>query len=454
MYYHSESGSVYGYAEHDRPVRNGSIVIAEDRLYSKPKNGGLGLINLKNYVTALQCSWVKRCRQQINDPWRWNLAASCNFRLEDLNPKNIDGSLNPVEYNIAVSYELFKKNFLCMNENFLHARLINNDMFLRAAPERRAPENGLIDRNLLGGRFYDENKERLLRINMGDLVHNGAVVGYRTFLQNTGINFSQVVYLHLVRAGNFALTKYAGKAGSDGTSTTIGSFLDSLKKGSRRFRMTLETSINAKNIESLRVVKTFFGLTDCPVPDSSDLKILYSVWNWTFLSNRVRTFSFQFFNNSLGIKSRIAARYRNGGATIDQRCTFCVKAKSGVAMREDFPHIFLDCPYIRPVCDRVYNTYFNIRLDEARKRRCFFTGLTENFYNGDNTLNVLTATLINYTLWQWRIKKIIPSVVSITNDVDFLFECVTNVSKKVENLAINSGTPICRRWRAGNYGRG
>ncbi len=46
----------------------GSIVIAEDRLYSKPKNGGLGLIDLKNYITALQCSWIKRCRQQINDP--------------------------------------------------------------------------------------------------------------------------------------------------------------------------------------------------------------------------------------------------------------------------------------------------------------------------------------------------------------------------------------------------
>ncbi len=151
------------------------------------------------------------------------------------------------------------------------------------------------------------------------------------------------------------------------------------------------------------MVKTFFGLIDCQVPDPSELKNLYCVWNWTFLSNWIRTFSFQFFNNSLGIRSWIAARYRNGGTIIDQRCTFCVKARSGVEMREDFAHIFFDCPHIRPVCERVYSTYYNIRLDEAGKRRCFFTGLTENFFNGDNTVNVLTATLINYTIWQWRI---------------------------------------------------
>jgi hypothetical protein len=49
-------------------------------------------------------------------------------------------------------------------------------------------------------------------------------------------------------------------------------------------------------------------------------------------------------------------------------------------MREDFAHIFFYCPHIRPVCDRVYSTYYNIRLDEAGKRQCVFTGLTEKFF--------------------------------------------------------------------------
>jgi hypothetical protein len=222
--------------------------------------------------------------------------------LEDLNPNNIDRSLFPVEYNIAYSYELFEKKFLCTNENFLHARLVNNEMFLRAAPERRARENGHIDWNLLGGRFYDENKERLLCINMNDLVRNGAVVGYHTLLQNTGINFSQAVYLHLVRAGNFALTKYAGKEGSNGTSMTLGNFLDSIKKGSRKFRTILEISISTRKIEGLRVVKTFFGLIDCPVPDPSELIIcIVSGTGPSLVTGTARSrFSFLITHSELG----------------------------------------------------------------------------------------------------------------------------------------------------------
>ncbi len=78
----------------------------------------------------------------------------------------------------------------------------------------------------------------------------------------------------------------------------------------------------------------------------------------------------------------------------------------------------------------------------------------QTLFNGDQTLYLLTATLINYTIWQWRLKKLIPSIASVKNDVDFLFECIADASKTIKNLAINSGIPICRRWRAGRYGRG
>jgi hypothetical protein len=37
------------------------IVLAKDRLYTKAREGGLGLIKLESYVAALQCSWIKRC---------------------------------------------------------------------------------------------------------------------------------------------------------------------------------------------------------------------------------------------------------------------------------------------------------------------------------------------------------------------------------------------------------
>jgi hypothetical protein len=332
--------------------------------------------------------------------------------------------------------------------------MVDNDMFLRAAPGRRQQERGCIDRNLLGPDFYDGNKEMLQRINMNVLIQNGAVVSYQDLRASSGLNFSQAAYFRLVTAGNFAIKKYSKAENKNGTSESIPSFLNSIKKGSKRFRKILEKRTGGKKMENMRVVLTFFGLIECEVPDPYELRKLYGMWNWMFLSNRIRTFSFQFFNNSLGIRSRIAARYRNTGAEIDQRCTFCQKARSGVAMREDFAHVFYDCPFIRPVCENIFTTYYNVRVIDLDRKKIFFTGIVDTLLNGDKTLYLLTATLINYTIWQWKLKKLIPSIASVKNDVDFLFECVADASKTIENLAINSGIPICRRWRAGRYGRG
>jgi hypothetical protein len=90
--------------------------------------------------------------------------------LDELKPDRIDRNLNPVEYNIACSFADFRKIFFTVNENYLCAKMVDNDMFLRSAPGRRQQERGCIDRNLLGPDFYDGNKEMLQRINMNVLI--------------------------------------------------------------------------------------------------------------------------------------------------------------------------------------------------------------------------------------------------------------------------------------------
>ncbi len=81
-----------------------STVIAAHRLYLKPAEGGLGLINLTSYIAALQSSWIKRCSLFINDPWRWNLAVACNFQMDLVRTDNINGTLSPICLNIAKSF--------------------------------------------------------------------------------------------------------------------------------------------------------------------------------------------------------------------------------------------------------------------------------------------------------------------------------------------------------------
>jgi hypothetical protein len=121
----------------------------------------------------------------------------------------------------------------------------------------------------------------------------------------------------------------------------------------------IEKNPNVENpIASLRVVHTFFQLTGSEKPDVNELGLLYGSLSWSFLSNQLRFFCFQFFNNSLGIASRIAARYRNGGAVVDQRCTFCLKSGSRVPHREEFLHVFYNCDSVIRLRDNVARELF------------------------------------------------------------------------------------------------
>jgi hypothetical protein len=429
------------------------IVIANDRLYDHPKMGGLGLINLEHYIAALQCSWIRRCFTVINDSWRWRIADGFNFNFENPQGYNPDPDRYPIEHNIIVSFTKFRSKFYECNENFLHAKVVNNPMFFRGIPGR-LQEPGIVDPAFFGLQFFERHKERLLEMKMNNLFVDGTMKNFQELVRTTGVPFTQVIYLRLIPVCNYALVKYANKENSNGTSVDIRGYICKIKKGSKRFRRVLSQKTNEPKIENMRVVQTFFRFLSVEVPDPAVVGKMHCIWTWQFLSNRIRFFAFQFFNNSLGTKTRIAARYRNGGIILDQRCTFCVKAGSLVPMREDFIHVFYDCPHIRPLCDRAYDTYFRHRLDDEKKRLCYMTGTVDTYQKNDGFFYMLTALLINYTVWQSKLKNMIPGIASLANEVDYLFYMICFTSKKIENMAITSNSLICRRWRDGRHGRG
>jgi hypothetical protein len=430
------------------------IVIAADRLYAKPKNGGLGLIRLENYITALQCSWIKRCSLIINDTWRWKLGTACGFVFSNLRSGSVNRDDSPIVANIISSLIRFQEKYYVANENFTQAQLVDNGMFLRAPPERRAPVRGVVDRNLLGAAFYDRHKETLLNLRLNCLVVNNVVVDYRTLIDSTGLNFTQATYFNLVTAANFAIKKYANADDSNGTSQSLEWFLSQIKRGSKKFRAILEKNCNKVAIRDLRVVKTFFSLLNADIPDGSVIGYRIGCWNWTFLSNRIRFFCFQFYNNSLGIKTRIAARYRNGGVAMDNFCTFCVKSRCVNPEREDFMHIFYDCQYINGICKRIFRVYYPPGENQAAERLSYMTGIVNGSNKTDSFYYLLTSILCNYTVWQFRMKKIIPSMASIIEDMDTLFDSCVDVSQKLSDTVTDASSPICRRWSARRHGRG
>jgi hypothetical protein len=327
-------------------------------------------------------------------------------------------------------------------------------MFLRENPGRANGAREYVDENFFGHQFYATHKERLLNLKMCDLVRDGRVLQYNPLVASTAVPFTQVMYFRLLTVGNYGLLRYANKTNSNGTSLPMKDFVCRTKKGSKRFRMVLAKVKVSVEVDKLRVVQTFFRLIPADVPDPVTVGKLHCIWTWHFLSNRMRFFAFQYFNNSLGTKARIAARYRNDGNNIDQRCTFCVKSGSRVPMREDFIHVFYDCPYINPLVNRAFEVYFRLRLDETQKKLCYMTGSVATYQKNDSFFYLLTAILINYTVWQWKLKNMVPSIATLTNEVDYFFNLICFTSKKIENMAIASNCLICRRWRNGDHGRG
>ncbi len=94
-------------------------------------------------------------------------------------------------------------------------------------------------------------------------------------LNETGIPFTQVMYLRLVTVANYAVQKYAKKPASNGTDMSLREFVCRTKKGSKRFRRVLSLLDHKVPVENLRVVQTFFRLLPVEIPDPNVVRKLY-----------------------------------------------------------------------------------------------------------------------------------------------------------------------------------
>jgi hypothetical protein len=103
------------------------------------------------------------------------------------------------------------------------------------------------------------------------------------------------------------------------------------------------------------------------------------MWNKTGLNNRVRTFIFKFYNNLLGLNTRLSH------FVIDQsrNCAFCTCTADPVP-DETFLHLFFDCPVTRKWHDSFLAKYVILPADINRIQRlqqiffCTFLNTTKD----------------------------------------------------------------------------
>jgi hypothetical protein len=139
---------------------------------------------------------------------------------------------------------------------------------------------------------------------------------------------------------------------------------------------------------------------------------------------------------------------------VNDRCTFCVKAGAAVPAREDFIHVFYDCPYIQNTVRLMTDELFPAENNANLRKKMYMCGSVVGVSSIDGLFYKLTSVILNYNMWECKIKKKIPSIATVRLEFFYMFANVLMNSGKLTELAAHSNVPSCRRWRAGEHGRG
>jgi hypothetical protein len=347
----------------------GKLSISRDKLYSSVDSGGLGLIDVHVFIKAQQVLWVKRVIESASDNWREDVYNITYGNPLVLHPALVNPVSNPIIHGIAKSFDEFKKKFYCKNENFRGMYLFYNPLIEGNVNDKRPMDMAFFRQipaldpvSIVKLRLKDVYTDRALDLNRINGNPN----------LNVGINF--LTYLRLTGSCRNFMSKLKNNRTSDGTCQHLDSFFRSFKKGSARIRKTFEEGESKeKKISELQTFRTFVRITGIPRNENFDDVnnfIAFTLWGEVYLPNQFREFLYKFFNNCLGINTRLSHFVQNQG----RGCTFC-SIKTGVPIIPDetFLHLFYECQTVQVIHRSFAAKFFmDVNLDDELRRRFWF----------------------------------------------------------------------------------
>jgi hypothetical protein len=106
-----------------------STCISKQSVCEPAEKGGLGFLDINEFITSLQCSWIKRSAGSSIDCWRQDLNKITGNNPSLVSSDTFDKKRNPILYNISCSFNEFKKAYFMRNYNFLNSNVIGNPLF-------------------------------------------------------------------------------------------------------------------------------------------------------------------------------------------------------------------------------------------------------------------------------------------------------------------------------------
>jgi exonuclease III len=448
----------------------GRLAVAGKKITADPALGGLGMINIKNYLIALKCSWVVRARKSVSDHWskmlhRTGITDPDSFRLFNCSLEH-----NPMLNIIKTCMQVTIGEHLKINNNLLASSLLDNPVFVYPTGTVRAGGGAGAGAGAGGGAgtgtgtaifnlasFTGCNiQDNILRdIKLNDIVN---YTGTRLKeIEVLNIELRATLTIELYTKLEHALRNAVKKSYLTNNDTVkpqcVNPICDKIKKGSKIFRKILENSqSDEKKILNQNSFRKFCELIGIRLVSKITIKNSNVIWQQWGVANKVKEFSYKFFNNLLGIKSRIG----HFVARVDEGCTFCTLRSMIPTPRETFFHLFFECPEtdrtLKGFEDR-YLSSLNLDNVSARTLFWFFGTIPDNLESRDSIFFRLTMIIVQYYVWDCKLQKRNQSLSSCLDFYFFHMEIVRKVNKKVSKTMSKVNLDLCRYWQT-ERGRG
>jgi len=395
----------------------------------------MGLINIKDYITGLQCTWVKRCHQHGADNWRNDLLRLCYGNPFIVNTSIVSKDRNPILFNIATSYERFYFDFHSIGNNYLKAYIFKNKSFVRGAND-----GGLLCEKFFGRNVAFATLSKIAKIRLEDLLIRDRVKSLDEVNEDLGLNLTLVTYMRLTEA----ITHYLSTKAKLPNTLPVGivPFMTTFNKGSNKLRKVLAVkNISSLNIENMTSVVSFRNITNTEIIELKFLKANLGFWNFTGQQNSVREFIYKFYNNQLGLNTRVAhfVRGHNRG------CTLCQLKNINPLPDETFKHLFFDCDTVASLHKRLIEKYFSSlrNMNEQQQRQFWFNGIFENKANLFVTFAIFA---FQFLIWKLKLRKEILNFSTMEQNWLYTLDVTHRLSNKIREAVLLINFDIRRCW--------
>jgi hypothetical protein len=182
----------------------GRLNVAKDRLYSKPEEGGLGLINVRYYISSLQVSWFKKIMNKPWDNWRRDIFNLCGGNIFIASKQMVTGKNCPILEGLFAEFENFRRIFIKQDNDLAKSDLLYNPVFKEVRDPRATVT---VTESIFAHNRPPIEYNIAAKIRINDLVDVNGVKTLDAMCTDNGIPFTLTTYMRLAGPLNIIADK-------------------------------------------------------------------------------------------------------------------------------------------------------------------------------------------------------------------------------------------------------